>query len=172
MTSILQDRVGQLILCSFRARMMRWTERRDRVARTRRADSRTRREARHMTQKGRSIMTNYSEAAGPRYVDALLEQLCVRSDKPVLRYLHTDVTGGALRRSIFRYARALEALGIGRGSLVALLAPNCPDALAIRYAANFSVPRRCSRLCSRTRSSKGAACQGPAYVAGCVRGNR
>ena len=82
-------------------------------------------------------MTNYSETAGPLYVDALLEQLCVRSDKPVLRYLHTDVTGGALRRSIFRYARALEALGINRGSLVALLAPNCPDALAIRYAANL-----------------------------------
>ena len=82
-------------------------------------------------------MTRYSETAGPLYVDALLEQLGIRSDKPVLRYLHTDVTGGALRRSIFRYARALEALGIGRGCLVALLAPNCPDALAIRYAANL-----------------------------------
>src|ERR1700733_10304296 len=90
-----------------------------------------------MTQKGRSIMTRYSETAGPLYVDALLEQLGIGPDKPILRYLHTDVTGGALRRSIFRYARALEALGIGRGTLVALLAPNCPDALAIRYAANL-----------------------------------
>ncbi len=82
-------------------------------------------------------MTSYSETTEPLYVDALLEQLGRRSDKPVLRYLRTDVTGDALRRSIFRYARALEAIGIGRGCLVALLAPNCPDALAIRYAANL-----------------------------------
>jgi len=82
-------------------------------------------------------MTSYSETTEQLYVDALLDQLGIRSDKPVLRYLSTDVTGGALRRSIFRYARALEALGIGRGCLVALLAPNCPDALAIRYSANL-----------------------------------
>jgi fatty-acyl-CoA synthase len=87
--------------------------------------------------KGGSIMKNYSEKTEQLYVDALLDQLGMRPDKPVLRYLHTDVTGGSLRRSIFRYARVLEALGIGRGSLVALLAPNCPDALAIRYSANL-----------------------------------
>ena len=82
-------------------------------------------------------MKNDSETAERLYVDALLDQLGIRPDKPVLRYLHADVTGDALRRSIFRYARALQALGIGRGSLLALLAPNCPDALAIRYAANL-----------------------------------
>jgi fatty-acyl-CoA synthase len=94
-------------------------------------------DSRHMTHERGSIMTSYSETTEPLYVDALLDQLGIRSDRPVLRYLRTDVTGGALRRSIFRYARALEALGIGRGSLVALLAPNCPDALAIRYSANL-----------------------------------
>ena len=82
-------------------------------------------------------MTSYSETTEQLYVDALLDQLGIRPDKPVLRYLQTDVTGGTLRRSIFRYARALEALGIGRGTLVAMLAPNCPDALAIRYSANL-----------------------------------
>jgi len=54
-----------------------------------------------------------------------------------LRYLDHDVTGRTLRSAIFRYARALAALGIGRDTLVAQLAPNCPDALAIRYAANL-----------------------------------
>ncbi|CAN7621339.1 AMP-binding protein [Caballeronia sp. LjRoot29] len=82
-------------------------------------------------------MTSTSETKGRLYLDALLDELHMRSDKPVLRYLRTDVTGGALRRSIFRYARALRGLGISRGSLVALLAANCPDALAIRYAANL-----------------------------------
>jgi fatty-acyl-CoA synthase len=82
-------------------------------------------------------MTSYSHTTERLYVDALLDQLGNKSDKAVLRYLRTSVSGGALRRSIFRYARALEALGIDRGSLVALLAPNCPDALAIRYAANL-----------------------------------
>jgi fatty-acyl-CoA synthase len=81
-------------------------------------------------------MTNHSETADRLYIDLLLEQLSIRSDKAVLRYRCADITGDALRSAIFRYARALESLGIGNGSLVALLAPNCPDALAIRYAAN------------------------------------
>jgi acyl-CoA synthetase (AMP-forming)/AMP-acid ligase II len=60
-----------------------------------------------------------------------------RADQVVLRYLKSDVTGDALRRAIFRYARALRTLGIDRGSLVAKFASNCPDALAIRYAVNL-----------------------------------
>jgi fatty-acyl-CoA synthase len=90
-----------------------------------------------MTQERGSIMTSNSKTTGRLYVDALLDQLDRRSDQPVLRYRRADVTGGALRRSIFRYARALEALGVGPGCVVALLAPICPDALAIRYAANL-----------------------------------
>ena len=42
-----------------------------------------------------------------------------------------------LLASIYRYARALDGLGIGRGDLVALHAPNSPDALAVRYAAHL-----------------------------------
>jgi fatty-acyl-CoA synthase len=71
------------------------------------------------------------------YVDTLLDQLENRSERTVLRYLDHDVTGKALRSAIFRHARALAALGIGRGDLIALLAPNCPDALVTRYAANL-----------------------------------
>jgi fatty-acyl-CoA synthase len=82
-------------------------------------------------------MQNDGNTAFRPYVDALLDQLENESDRAVLRYLDHDVTGGTLRSAIFRYARALAAHGIGRGSLVALLAPNCPDALAIRYAANL-----------------------------------
>lgn len=69
------------------------------------------------------------------YIDALLDQLNTRTDAPALRHLGADISAGALRNSIFRYARALASLGIGRGSLVALFATHCPDALAIRYAA-------------------------------------
>src|ERR1700761_8940254 len=71
------------------------------------------------------------------YVEVLLDQLEKRADGTVLRYLDADVSGHAFSASIFRHARALAALGIGRGNLVAQFAPNCPDALAIRYAANL-----------------------------------
>ncbi|TDY22509.1 fatty-acyl-CoA synthase [Paraburkholderia sp. BL6665CI2N2] len=82
-------------------------------------------------------MQHEEKAAFRPYTDALLDQLETHSDRAVLRYFDHDVTGSTLRTAIFRYARALAVLGIGRGSLVALLAPNCPDALAIRYAANL-----------------------------------
>jgi fatty-acyl-CoA synthase len=84
-----------------------------------------------------TIMENISATACRPYIDVLLDRLKQRSNSAVLRYLDDDVTGNALRRSIFRHARALTALGIGRGNLVALLSPNCPDGLAIRYAANL-----------------------------------
>ena len=82
-------------------------------------------------------MKNDRDLAFRPYVDALLNQLEKQSERAVLRYLDHDVTGRTLRSAIFRYARALAALGIGRDTLVAQLAPNCPDALAIRYAANL-----------------------------------
>ena len=83
------------------------------------------------------VMEDNGHVAYRSYIDALLDQLKTRADQGVLRYQKSDVTGDALRRAIFRYARTLEALGIGRDSLVAQFASNCPDALAIRYAANL-----------------------------------
>jgi fatty-acyl-CoA synthase len=82
-------------------------------------------------------METREKAAFRPYVDVLLDQLEKRADGTVLRYLDEDVTGNAFRASIYRHARALATLGVARGSFVALFAPNCPDALAIRYAANL-----------------------------------
>ncbi|KXV07949.1 AMP-dependent synthetase [Caballeronia megalochromosomata] len=82
-------------------------------------------------------MKNVEKAAFRSHVDVLLDQLDAHADRTVLRYLDEDVTGGALRASIYRYARALASFGITRGALVAMFAPNCPDALAIRYATNL-----------------------------------
>ncbi|GAB2919888.1 fatty-acid--CoA ligase FadD8 [Paraburkholderia jirisanensis] len=82
-------------------------------------------------------METHRNGAFRSYVELLLEQLEQRADRAVLRYLDEDVSGHALHASIYRHAHALATLGIGRGSLVAQFAPNCPDALAIRYAANL-----------------------------------
>ena len=84
-----------------------------------------------------------SDARGPIsgtdavYIDALLTRLAQVGYKAVLRYQDRDTTAAELRGSIFRYARALASVGIERGSLVALFAPDRPDALAIRYATNL-----------------------------------
>ena len=64
-------------------------------------------------------------------------RLADTSDCVALVYGGQGIAAADLRASIFRYARALSSLGIGRGNLVALLAPNRPDALAIRYATNL-----------------------------------
>lgn len=53
----------------------------------------------------------------------------------ILQHGDLTVTGGESLASVYRYARALASPGIGRGSLVAMLAPNQPAALAVRYAA-------------------------------------
>ncbi len=69
--------------------------------------------------------------------DTLLAQLSAQGDRVVLRHGGADLTGRELQSAIYRHARALATLDIGRGQLVALFAPNCPDALAIRYAVNL-----------------------------------
>ncbi|MCF7552764.1 class I adenylate-forming enzyme family protein [Pseudonocardia sp. WMMC193] len=71
------------------------------------------------------------------YIEDLVEVLAQAGDRPVLRHEGTDTTGAALLAEIRRTARALDGLGIGRGDLVALLAPNTPEALAVRYAAHL-----------------------------------
>lgn len=71
------------------------------------------------------------------YVAKLIDRLSQAPSAEVLRLGNETITGGELRASIYRYARALAGNGIGRGSLLALLAPNHPAALAVRYAANL-----------------------------------
>ena len=59
------------------------------------------------------------------------------ADRPVLLRDGAVTTGRELLAAVFRYARALESLGIARGDLVAMYAPNRPEALALRYATHL-----------------------------------
>jgi fatty-acyl-CoA synthase len=59
-------------------------------------------------------MESREKAAFRPYVDVLLDQLERRADGTVLRYLDEDVSGSTFSASIYRHARALETLGIGR----------------------------------------------------------
>jgi fatty-acyl-CoA synthase len=70
------------------------------------------------------------------YIDDVVGSLESAGPRTVLRHAGTDTSGATLLSAIRRYARALDGLGVGRGDLVALLAPNTPDALAVRYAAH------------------------------------
>jgi fatty-acyl-CoA synthase len=67
----------------------------------------------------------------------LIDRLEQAGDQPVVRHEGVDTSGRELLDEIHRSALALEALGIGRGDLVALYAPNRPDALAVRYATHL-----------------------------------
>ncbi|MGY1690715.1 class I adenylate-forming enzyme family protein [Geodermatophilus sp. SYSU D01105] len=81
------------------------------------------------------------EAPGPGrrrpYVEDLVDVLHRQGERPVLRSGGRDTTAAALLAAIHRTARALLELGIGRGDLVALFAPNRPEALAVRYATHL-----------------------------------
>lgn len=76
-------------------------------------------------------------ANGGVYINHLIERLGQDGRKPILRYLGRDTAADEFLAMINRYARALSGLGVRRGKLVALFAPNTPDALAIRYATHL-----------------------------------
>ncbi|GAA4542865.1 class I adenylate-forming enzyme family protein [Pseudonocardia xishanensis] len=71
------------------------------------------------------------------YIADLVEVLEEAGSRPVLRCDGADTTGAALLADVRRHARALDGLGVGRGDLVALIAPNRPEALMVRYAAHL-----------------------------------
>jgi acyl-CoA synthetase (AMP-forming)/AMP-acid ligase II len=71
------------------------------------------------------------------YIESMIESLRQAGDRPVLRRDGADTTGSQLLAAIYRYARALESLGIARGDVVAMYAPNRPEALALRYATHL-----------------------------------
>jgi fatty-acyl-CoA synthase len=71
------------------------------------------------------------------YIKRLIDRLSEASDKPCLKHAGGDISRGELLARTYRFARVLESLGIGRGDIVALFAPNVPDALAVRYAAHL-----------------------------------
>ncbi|HZI76224.1 MAG TPA: hypothetical protein VFD73_19820, partial [Gemmatimonadales bacterium] len=49
------------------------------------------------------------------YIESMIESLRQAGDRPVLRWYGADTTGSQLLAAIYRYARALESLGIARG---------------------------------------------------------
>jgi fatty-acyl-CoA synthase len=71
------------------------------------------------------------------YIEDLITALRQAGDRTVLRRDGAGTTGAELLALVYRYARALEWLGIGRGDLVAVYAPNRPAALALRYATHL-----------------------------------
>lgn len=71
------------------------------------------------------------------YVERLVKRLESSGNQTCLRHSGQDIAAGDFLNSIHRYARALDNLRIGRGDVVAFLAPNHPDALALRYAAHL-----------------------------------
>jgi fatty-acyl-CoA synthase len=73
----------------------------------------------------------------PLYINRLVTRLADAGARVVMRSGDVDIAANDFLASIYRYARALMTLGLGRGSFVALFAPNCPEAIAIRYAANL-----------------------------------
>jgi fatty-acyl-CoA synthase len=71
------------------------------------------------------------------YVENLVATLATAGEATVLERDGTMTSGAELLASTYRYARALDGIGTGRGDLVALHAPNTPDALVVRYAAHL-----------------------------------
>jgi fatty-acyl-CoA synthase len=72
------------------------------------------------------------------YVEDLVAVLQRGGQRPVLRHAGSDTTAAELLAAIARHSRALASLGVGPGDLVALFAPNRPEALAVRYAAHLA----------------------------------
>jgi fatty-acyl-CoA synthase len=70
------------------------------------------------------------------YIAKLLLALRHAEHSTVLRYRDESFSGEALLTLIFRYAQVLRDLGIRRGTLLGMFAPNQPEAIAIRYAAH------------------------------------
>jgi fatty-acyl-CoA synthase len=82
------------------------------------------------------VSASGSDSARP-YIEGMIEALRQAGDQPLLRWNGADTTGSELLAAIYRYARALESLGVARGDLVAMYAPNRPEALALRYATHL-----------------------------------
>jgi hypothetical protein len=76
-------------------------------------------------------------ASDPPYIESMTESLRQAGDGRCCAGEGASTTGSELLAAIDRYARTLESLGIARGDLVAMYAPNRPEALALRYATHL-----------------------------------
>lgn len=78
------------------------------------------------------------EAEQGGYAAQIMSVLASDPDNTVMRWRGRDVRAGEFTRSVTGAVHALRGLGVGPGSLVAILvAPNSPDMLCARYAANL-----------------------------------
>lgn len=71
------------------------------------------------------------------YIARIIAALAKAGPATVMRYSGESISGHALLSRIFQYARALQKLGLGRGQLLGLFAPNRPEAIAARYGAHI-----------------------------------
>lgn len=78
-----------------------------------------------------------ASAADDSYIARLIVSLTRMGDEIALQRKGKATTANEFLQTIFRFARALAAIGIERGGLVALYAPNSVEAIAVRYAANL-----------------------------------
>src|SRR3954464_5560412 len=74
---------------------------------------------------------------GEIYLEALVATVKEGGERTVLEQDGGATTAADLLASTYRYARALDGLGIGPGDLVAPPAPTSPDGPAVRYAAHL-----------------------------------
>ena len=97
-----------------------------------------------------------SPAPGDSYIHLLTRRLAADTARPVLTWRGQAVAAGDFLASIHRYARALAAMGVDRTGVVALLAPNAPDAIAVRYAANLLGAATCYLSAPPTEAARAA----------------
>ncbi|MFO1047605.1 MAG: AMP-binding protein [Geminicoccaceae bacterium] len=95
-------------------------------------------------------------APSATYIDLLTRRLRDSGAAPVLTYRGRAIGADTFLALIHRYARALAAMGVDRASVVALLAPNAPDAIAVRYAANLLGAATCYLSAPPTTAARAA----------------
>ena len=79
-----------------------------------------------------------SWARHEHYARRILHALSRNPDRVVLRWREDAVTGAGMAASVHTAAKALDGLGVGRGSTVAILTEtNHPAMLIVRYAAHL-----------------------------------
>jgi fatty-acyl-CoA synthase len=71
------------------------------------------------------------------YIENLVAVLTAAGERTVVRHEGREVSGRALLDAVYRHARVLDGLGIGRGDLVAIYAADRPESLVVRYATHL-----------------------------------
>lgn len=103
-----------------------------------------------------AILATAAEPLVDTYIQRLTRRLADAKNKAVFTYRGREVGAADFLAMVHRYARALRARGIERTSVVALLAPNAPDAIAVRYATNLLGAAACYLSAPPTAGARAA----------------